>query len=202
MLSGFSFIICFWAEVSGRRILIPIKELFSPFKSLGNIQQTGFLNFLSLLQAFHLGDIKFDKPRFLGKSIIGFLVFNFLMYSLLFIQLVATDVIDDPITTVILFSFYFVNVWLKDLLIFKLFLCERERERAVSNLISCLRKNMYTEKSSKVLIWKIRQNVALVIKELTSQELIRQRIRNTIEIGSIINHLSPLCSLGADHQSL
>lgn len=63
MLSGFSFIICFWAE------------------------------------AFHLGDIKFDKPRFLGKSIIGFLVFNFLMYSLLFIQLVATDVIDDPITT-------------------------------------------------------------------------------------------------------
>lgn len=154
MLSGFSFIICFWAEVSGRRILIPIMELFSPFKSLGNIQQTGFLNFLSLLQAFHLGDIKFDKPRFLGKSIIGFLVFNFLMYSLLFIQLVATDVIDDPITTVILFSFYFVNVWLKDLLIFKLFLCvrERERERAVSNLISCLRKNMYTEKSSKVLI--------------------------------------------------
>lgn len=202
MLSGFSFIICFWAEVSGRRILIPIKELFSPFKSLGNIQQTGFLNFLSLLQAFHLGDIKFDKPRFLGKSIIGFLVFNFLMYSLLFIQLVATDVIDDPITTVILFSFYFVNVWLKDLLIFfNFFMRERERER-VSNLISCLRKNMYTEKSSKVLIWKIRQNVALVIKELTSQELIRQRIRNTIEIGSIINHLSPLCSLGADHQSL
>lgn len=202
MLSGFSFIICFWAEVSGRRILIPIKELFSPFKSLGNIQQTGFLNFLTLLQAFHLGDIKFDKPRFLGKSIIGFLVFNFLMYSLLFIQLVATDVIDDPITTVILFSFYFVNVWLKDLLIFfNFFMRERERER-VSNLISCLRKNMYTEKSSKVLIWKIRQNVALVIKELTSQELIRQRIRNTIEIGSIINHLSPLCSLGADHQSL
>lgn len=202
MLSGFSFIICFWAEVSGRRILIPIMELFSPFKSLGNIQQTGFLNFLSLLQAFHLGDIKFDKPRFLGKSIIGFLVFNFLMYSLLFIQLVATDVIDDPITTVILFSFYFVNVWLKDLLIFfNFFMRERERER-VSNLISCLRKNMYTEKSSKVLIWKIRQNVALVIKELTSQELIRQRIRNTIEIGSIINHLSPLCSLGADHQSL
>lgn len=202
MLSGFSFIICFWAEVSGRRILIPIKELFSPFKSLGNIQQTGFLNFLSLLQAFHLGDIKFDKPRFLGKSIIGFLVFNFLMYSLLFIQLVATDVIDDPITTVILFSFYFVNVWLKDLLIFfNFFMRERERER-VSNLISCLRKNMYTEKSSKVLIWKIRQNVALVIKELTSQELIRQRIRNTIEIGSIINHLSPLCSPGTDHQSL
>lgn len=202
MLSGFSFIICFWAEVSGRRILIPIMELFSPFKSLGNIQQTGFLNFLTLLQAFHLGDIKFDKPRFLGKSIIGFLVFNFLMYSLLFIQLVATDVIDDPITTVILFSFYFVNVWLKDLLIFfNFFMRERERER-VSNLISCLRKNMYTEKSSKVLIWKIRQNVALVIKELTSQELIRQRIRNTIEIGSIINHLSPLCSLGADHQSL
>lgn len=202
MLSGFSFIICFWAEVSGRRILIPIKELFSPFKSLGNIQQTGFLNFLTLLQAFHLGDIKFDKPRFLGKSIIGFLVFNFLMYSLLFIQLVATDVIDDPITTVILFSFYFVNVWLKDLLIFfNFFMRERERER-VSNLISCLRKNMYTEKSSKVLIWKIRQTVALVIKELTSQELIRQRIRNTIEIGSIINHLSPLCSLGADHQSL
>lgn len=202
MLSGFSFIICFWAEVSGRRILIPIMELFSPFKSLGNIQQTGFLNFLSLLQAFHLGDIKFDKPRFLGKSIIGFLVFNFLMYSLLFIQLVATDVIDDPITTVILFSFYFVNVWLKDLLIFfNFFMRERERER-VSNLISCLRKNMYTEKSSKVLIWKIRQNVALVIKELTSQELIRQRIRNTIEIGSIINHLSPLCSLGTDHQSL
>lgn len=202
MLSGFSFIICFWAEVSGRRILIPIKELFSPFKSLGNIQQTGFLNFLTLLQAFHLGDIKFDKPRFLGKSIIGFLVFNFLMYSLLFIQLVATDVIDDPITTVILFSFYFVNVWLKDLLIFfNFFMRERERER-VSNLISCLRKNMYTEKSSKVLIWKIRQNVALVIKELTSQELIRQRIRNTIEIGSIINHLSPLCSPGTDHQSL
>lgn len=201
MLSGFSFIICFWAEVSGRRILIPIMELFSPFKSLGNIQQTGFLNFLSLLQAFHLGDIKFDKPRFLGKSIIGFLVFNFLMYSLLFIQLVATDVIDDPITTVILFSFYFVNVWLKDLLIFFKTFFMRERERA-SNLISCLRKNMYTEKSSKVLIWKIRQNVALVIKELTSQELIRQRIRNTIEIGSIINHLSPLCSLGADHQSL
>lgn len=185
MLSGFSFIICFWAEVSGRRILIPIKELFSPFKSLGNIQQTGFLNFLTLLQAFHLGDIKFDKPRFLGKSIIGFLVFNFLMYSLLFIQLVATDVIDDPITTVILFSFYFVNVWLKDLLIFfNFFMRERERER-VSNLISCLRKNMYTEKSSKVLIWKIRQNVALVIKELTSQELIRQRIRNTIEIGAL-----------------
>lgn len=152
MLSGFSFIICFWAEVSGRRILIPIMELFSPFKSLGNIQQTGFLNFLTLLQAFHLGDIKFDKPRFLGKSIIGFLVFNFLMYSLLFIQLVATDVIDDPITTVILFSFYFVNVWLKDLLIFfNFFMRERERER-VSNLISCLRKNMYTEKSSKVLI--------------------------------------------------
>lgn len=202
MLSGFSFIICFWAEVSGRRILIPIKELFSPFKSLGNIQQTGFLNFLTLLQAFHLGDIKFDKPRFLGKSIIGFLVFNFLMYSLLFIQLVATDVIDDPITTVILFSFYFVNVWLKDLLIFfNFFMRERERER-VSNLVSCLRKNMYTEKSSKVLIWKIRQNVALVIKELTSQELIRQRIRNTIEIGSIINHLSPLCSPGTDHQSL
>lgn len=202
MLSGFSFIICFWAEVSGRRILIPIMELFSPFKSLGNIQQTGFLNFLTLLQAFHLGDIKFDKPRFLGKSIIGFLVFNFLMYSLLFIQLVATDVIDDPITTVILFSFYFVNVWLKDLLIFfNFFMRERERER-VSNLISCLRKNMYTEKSSKVLIWKIRQNVALVIKELTSQELIRQRIRNTIEIGSIINHLSPLCSPGTDHQSL
>lgn len=199
MLSGFSFIICFWAEVSGRGILIPIMELFSPFKSLGNIQQTGFLNFLSLLQAFHLGDIKFDKPRFLGKSIIGFLVFNFLMYSLLFIQLVATDVIDDPITTVILFSFYFVNVWLKDLLIFFKTFFMRER---VSNLISCLRKNMYTEKSSKVLIWKIRQNVALVIKELTSQELIRQRIRNTIEIGSIINHLSPLCSLGADHQSL
>lgn len=44
---------------------------------------------------------------------------------------------------------------------------------------------MYTEKSSKVLIWKIRQNVALVIKELTSQELIRQRIRNTIEIGAL-----------------
>lgn len=129
MLSGFSFIICFWAEVSGRRILIPIKELFSPFKSLGNIQQTGFLNFLTLLQAFHLGDIKFDKPRFLGKSIIGFLVFNFLMYSLLFIQLVATDVIDDPITTVILFSFYFVNVWLKDLLIFfNFFMREREGE--------------------------------------------------------------------------
>nr|XP_022326235.1 uncharacterized protein LOC111126117 [Crassostrea virginica] len=63
MLSGFSFIICFWAE------------------------------------AFHLGDIKFDKPRFLGKSIIGFFIFNFLMYSLLFIQLVATDVIDDPHTT-------------------------------------------------------------------------------------------------------
>lgn len=184
MLSGFSFIICFWAEVSGRRILIPVMELFSPFKSLGNIQQTGFLNFLSLLQAFHLGDIKFDKPRFLGKSIIGFLVFNFLMYSLLFIQLVATDVIDDPITTVILFSFYFVNVWLKDLLISLNFFFMRERER-VSNLISCLRKNMYTEKSSKVLIWKIRQNVALVIKELTSQELIRQRIRNTIEIGAL-----------------
>lgn len=129
MLSGFSFIICFWAEVSGRRILIPILELFSPFKSLGNIQQTGFLNFFSLLQAFHLGDIKFDKPRFLGKSIIGFLVFNFLMYSLLFIQLVATDVIDDPITTVILFSFYFVNVWLKDLLIFfNFFMREREGE--------------------------------------------------------------------------
>lgn len=129
MLSGFSFIICFWAEVSGRRILIPIMELFSPFKSLGNIQQTGFLNFLTLLQAFHLGDIKFDKPRFLGKSIIGFLVFNFLMYSLLFIQLVATDVIDDPITTVILFSFYFVNVWLKDLLIFfNFFMREREGE--------------------------------------------------------------------------
>lgn len=80
-------------------------------------------------QAFHLGDIKFDKPRFLGKSIIGFLVFNFLMYSLLFIQLVATDVIDDPITTVILFSFYFVNVWLKDLLIFfNFFMREREGE--------------------------------------------------------------------------
>ncbi|XP_048777563.2 uncharacterized protein LOC125681478 isoform X2 [Ostrea edulis] len=62
MLSGFSFIICFWAE------------------------------------AFHLGDIKFDKPRFLSKSIIGFLIFNFLMYALLFIQLVSTDVIDDADT--------------------------------------------------------------------------------------------------------
>ncbi|XP_061163717.1 uncharacterized protein LOC133172899 [Saccostrea echinata] len=63
MLSGFSFIICFWAE------------------------------------AFHLGDIKFDKPRFLGKSIIGFLTFNFLMYALLFLQLVSTEIIDDLDTT-------------------------------------------------------------------------------------------------------
>lgn len=56
--------------------------------------------FLNYFQAFHLGDIKFDKPRFLSKSIIGFLIFNFLMYALLFIQLVSTDVIDDADTVV------------------------------------------------------------------------------------------------------
>lgn len=108
---------------SNRGIVLPIQV---PWKySLWQV----FWTFFPFCRPFTSATLKFDKPRFLGKSIIGFLVFNFLMYSLLFIQLVATDVIDDPITTVILFSFYFVNVWLKDLLIFfNFFMREREGE--------------------------------------------------------------------------
>lgn len=40
-----------------------------------------------------------DKPRFLSKSIIGFVVINVVISGLLITQLVATD-IDDPVISV------------------------------------------------------------------------------------------------------
>lgn len=47
-------------------------------------------------EAFHLGDIECDKPRFLGKSVIGFVVLNIVLLALFITQLVAAD-ISDPV---------------------------------------------------------------------------------------------------------
>ncbi|XP_063423927.1 uncharacterized protein LOC134707810 [Mytilus trossulus] len=47
-------------------------------------------------EAFHLEGIDCDKPRFLSKSIIGFVVINVVISGLLITQLVATD-IEDPV---------------------------------------------------------------------------------------------------------
>ncbi|XP_054708408.1 uncharacterized protein LOC129218215 [Uloborus diversus] len=51
LLSGFSLIVCFWAEV------------------------------------FHLRDLTFEKPGFLSKSLLGFVLFNIITYSLLLAEL-------------------------------------------------------------------------------------------------------------------
>ncbi|XP_031551862.1 uncharacterized protein LOC116289124 [Actinia tenebrosa] len=58
IMSGFSIIICFWAET------------------------------------FHVEGLQLDKPRFLSKSNIGFIIFNAFIYLLLAVQVITIEVTD------------------------------------------------------------------------------------------------------------
>ena len=42
-------------------------------------------------EAFHLKDIQTDKPQFLSKSFLAFIVFNFITYSLLLLEVVTVQ---------------------------------------------------------------------------------------------------------------
>lgn len=46
-------------------------------------------------EIFHLPNIRWDKPRFLSKSILGFIAFNVITYSLLITELVLSQFTDD-----------------------------------------------------------------------------------------------------------
>ncbi|KAK3749143.1 hypothetical protein QZH41_009823 [Actinostola sp. cb2023] len=58
IMSGFSLIICFWAET------------------------------------FHVEGLRLDKPRFLNKSSIGFIIFNVFLYLVLAVQVITIEVTD------------------------------------------------------------------------------------------------------------
>lgn len=83
VLSGFSLIICYWAE------------------------------------SFHLVGLQLDKPRFLTKSICGFLSFNVLVYVMLAAQVISNNVfslnlasrIDDVFNGCYAFLMFFVLVF-------------------------------------------------------------------------------------------
>lgn len=45
-------------------------------------------------EIFHLTNIRWDKPRFLSKSFIGFITFNVLTYSLLIVELILSQFAD------------------------------------------------------------------------------------------------------------
>jgi hypothetical protein len=47
------------------------------------------------LQIFHLQGLRCERPRFLGKSTLGFLAFNCITYSLLVLEIVLLAVTTD-----------------------------------------------------------------------------------------------------------
>ncbi|KAM7441358.1 hypothetical protein ABFA07_009539 [Porites harrisoni] len=58
IISGFTIIICFWAET------------------------------------FHVAGLRLDRPRFLNKSSVGFIIFNVFMYVIFLIHLITTELTD------------------------------------------------------------------------------------------------------------
>lgn len=52
-----------------------------------------FLLFI-LLQTFHVAGLRLDRPRFLNKSSVGFIIFNVFMYVIFLIHLITTELTD------------------------------------------------------------------------------------------------------------
>ncbi|XP_071529514.1 uncharacterized protein [Panulirus ornatus] len=99
ILSGGSLIVCFWAEIR-RPIYAAVMrgnrtptEQCQQFKEMPRPASSppGFSPSSGhLATAFHLRDIRCERPRFLSKSFCGFMTFNIVTYSLLIAEILLT----------------------------------------------------------------------------------------------------------------
>ena len=48
-----------------------------------------------LLQTFHVAGLRLDRPCFLSKSTLGFIIFNVFMYVVFVVHLITTEVTDE-----------------------------------------------------------------------------------------------------------
>jgi hypothetical protein len=47
-----------------------------------------------LPQTFHVEGLRLDKPRFLNKSTVGFIIFNVFIYLVLAVQVITIEITD------------------------------------------------------------------------------------------------------------
>ncbi|KAB0803361.1 hypothetical protein PPYR_00331 [Photinus pyralis] len=58
-------------------------------------------------EVFHIPGIQWEKPQFLSKSFIGFLVFNIISYGLLLAEVITTQLVQPPIENVSYYNHIF-----------------------------------------------------------------------------------------------
>lgn len=65
-------------------------------------------------EVFHLRDIRTDKPQFLSKSFLAFVVFNFITYSLLLTEFITAQLHDqeDQVRVSIIYSLHKATIGL------------------------------------------------------------------------------------------
>ena len=54
-----------------------------------------FTDINCLFQTFHVVGLKLDRPCFLSKSTIAFILFNVFMYIVFLVQFITTEVTDE-----------------------------------------------------------------------------------------------------------